>query len=221
MKTRSILVAVLALLPASRAKNSVLRRLGWLVGSKVEIGPCLIFRLDEVRIGDGAKIGPFNVFRDLARLELGEDTRMGQWNWISASLHMRLKGSPGTFALGPQSALTSRHYVDCTGGVRVGAYTTIAGERSTFLTHGISWVNSDQTSRGIEIGDFCLLSSNVQVAPGASVGDRIVVGMGATIAGDLSEPGLYVQPRAALVKRDLVGQYFERQKGHVATVRQR
>jgi acetyltransferase-like isoleucine patch superfamily enzyme len=218
---RSIVVALVALLPSSRLKNVALRQMGWVVGRDVVMGPCLVIHLDDVQIGDGVNIGPFNVFRGLARLELGKDVRLGQWNWISASLHMRQLGGPGQLRIGAQSALTSRHYVDCTGGVRVGAYTTIAGERSTFLTHGISWVSSDQTFRPIEIGEFCLLSSNVQVAPGAVVGDRVVVGMGATISGDLLEPGLYVQPRATLVKPNLAGQYFERQQGHVDSVQPR
>jgi acetyltransferase-like isoleucine patch superfamily enzyme len=216
-----MMIIALAMLPASRWKNAALRRLGWRIGRRVELGPCLVIRIDEVQISDRARVGPFNVFRDLARLDLGEGVLIGQWNWFSASSHMRHAGGPGTLELGPQSSITSRHYVDCTGGVRVGAYSTIAGERSTFVTHGISWVSSDQTYDSIEIGDFCLLSSNVQVAPGTSVGDRIVVGMGSTIAGKLTEPGLYVQPRAALVKRDLAGQYFERQLGSVASVRPR
>jgi acetyltransferase-like isoleucine patch superfamily enzyme len=221
VNVRSILVFFIALLPASRFKNAALRRLGWDVGQSVDIGPCLILRLDEAQVGDGVKIGPFNVFRNLARFELGEGAQFGQWNFVTASNHMRQAGGPGTFELGPHSSITSRHYVDCTGGVRVGAYTTIAGERSTFLTHGISWVTSDQTYDGIRIGDYCLLSSNVQATPGTFVGDRIVVGMGATIAGNLSEPGLYVQPRATLVKRDLSGQYFERQLGSIDSVRPR
>jgi acetyltransferase-like isoleucine patch superfamily enzyme len=221
VNVRSVAVALVALLPASRLKNVLLRRLGWVVGRDVSVGPCLIIRTDCVRIGDGAHIGPFNIFRGLAKFELGDGVRIGQWNWISASLHMRMFGGPGRFELGSQSALTSRHYIDCTGGIKVGAFTTIAGERSTFLTHGISWVSSDQTFRPIEIGDFCLLSSNVQVAPGAVVGDRVVIGMGATVAGELLTPGLYVQPRATLVKRDLPGQYFEREHGHVDGVRPR
>jgi hypothetical protein len=45
--------------------------------------------------------------------------------------------------------------------------------------------------------------------------------MGATIAGKLLEPGLYVQSRATLVKPDLAGEYFEREEGHVDTVQAR
>lgn len=221
MNKRSFLILLVAILPASKFKNAALRRLGWTVGRNVDLSPCLILNVDLVKIDDGAKVGPFNVLRDLSRFELGEEVRIGQWNWITASRHMRQSGGPGTFALGPQSSIASRHYFDCTGGVRIGAYTTIAGERSTFLTHAIAWDTSEQTYRSIAIGDFCLLSSNLQVAPGSTVGDRIVVGMGATVAGSLSEPGLYLQPRAALVKRDLAGEYFQRQLGGVDSVRSR
>ena len=221
MKVRPILVSVVAILPSGRLKNSVLRWLGWSIGENVVLHPCLVLGVDEVSIGAGAGIGPFNVLRNLTRFEIGAGALIGQWNWITASHHMQLSGSPGSFALGSEAALTSRHYVDCTGGVKIGAYTTVAGERSTFLTHGISWVSSDQTYGAIIIGEFCLLSSNVQVAPGTVVRDRIVVGMGATVAGELSEPGLYVQPRAELVKRDLHGRYFERKQGAVNSVRPR
>lgn len=218
---RSAFVALVALLPASRFKNAALRRLGWTVGPGVRLGPCLVMRVGEARIADGADIGPFNVFRNLTRLDVGARARIGQWNWVTASHHMLLLGGPGAFVLGSEASLTSRHYVDCTGGVQIGAFSTVAGERSTFLTHGISWVSSEQTYGPIVIGEFSLLSSNVQVAPGTVVGDRIVVGMGATIVGELSEPGLYVQPRAELVKRNLSGQYFERRQGSVDGVRPR
>src|SRR4051794_5423075 len=80
VNVRSILVILVALLPASRFKNAALRRLGWKVGQRVDIGPCLMFRLDNAQIGDDVKIGPFNVFRSLARFELGEGAQFGQWN---------------------------------------------------------------------------------------------------------------------------------------------
>lgn len=221
MEIRTAVVALVALLPASRFKNSLLRGLGWKIGPGVRIGPCLVLRVDEATIADRSDIGPFNVLRNLTRFEIGPGARIGQWNFLTASHHMTASGGPGSFALGAEASLTSRHYVDCTGGVQIGAYSTVAGERSTFITHGISWVTSDQTYGEIVIGEFCLLSSNVQVAPGSVVGDRIIVGMGATIAGELSEPGLYIQPRAQLVKRDLKGEYFQRRLGSIDSVRPR
>jgi acetyltransferase-like isoleucine patch superfamily enzyme len=212
---RSALVALVAALPASELKNYLLRRLGWVIGPGVRIGPCLVSNVDQVEIDNGAIIGAFNVFRDLAGLRLGEQAIIGHWNWVTAARVLREAGSAGLLQLGAHSAITSRHYIDCSGGIRIGTHTTIAGERSTFITHGISWKGSVQTFRPIEVGDYCLISSNVQVVPGTVVGNRVVVGMGATIAGRLVDAGLYVQPRAALVKSDLEGEYFRREQGKV------
>ena len=218
MSLRSALVIVVAALPASELKNSLLRRLGWAIGGGVHIGPCLIYMVDHVDIGDGAGIGAFNVVKDLAALTLQEYAVIGHWNWVTAARSLREAGAPCVFHLGAHSAITSRHYIDCSGGIRVGTHTTIAGVRSTLVTHGISWRSSAQTFSSIEIGDYCLISSNVQVSPGTVVGSRIVVGMGATIAGRVVDPGLYIQSRATLVKSDLDGDYFRRAQGHVAAI---
>jgi UDP-3-O-[3-hydroxymyristoyl] glucosamine N-acyltransferase len=218
VSVRGALVALVALFPAGRLKNFLLARLGWAIADGAHIGPCLILNVDRAEIGSNAYIGSFSVIRDLVRLTLGDHAVIGHWNWVSGSKRLAQDGAPCQLELGAHSALTSRHYVDCSGGVRIGAYTTIAGVRSTFVTHGISWKSSAQTFDSIEIGDYCLISSNVHIPPGTVVGSRVVVGMGATIAGKLLEPGLYVQPRATLVKADLAGEYFERQEGHVDTV---
>jgi acetyltransferase-like isoleucine patch superfamily enzyme len=217
---RGALVIVVAALPASELKNALLRRLGWAIGRGVHIGPCLVVNVGRVDIGNGAYIGSFNVIRDLAALTLGEHAEIIHWNWVTASRWLGEAGAACLLHLGPHSNITSRHYIDCSGGIRVGTHSTIAGVRSTFLTHGISWKSSAQTFSPIEIGDYCLISSNVQVSPGTVVGSRIVVGMGATIAGRLVDPGLYMQSRATLVKSDLDGEYFRR-KGHVDTVQAR
>jgi acetyltransferase-like isoleucine patch superfamily enzyme len=220
MGVRSALVTAVAALPASELKNFLLRRLGWVIGDGAHIGPCLFLVSDHchVEIGDGAWIGPFNVFRDLEALSVGQHAGFGHWNWVTATRQWTAAGAPCRLHLGAHSAITSRHYIDCSGGVRIGTHTTIAGQRSSFLTHGISWRTSNQTFRPIEIGDYCLISSNVQVTPGTVVGSRIVVGMGATISDRLTDPGLYLQSRATLVKSDLVGEYFIRGEGHINTV---
>ena len=166
-------------------------------------------------MGDGARIGPFNVFRDVRSLRLGASATISQWNWISAAAALVEAGAPGSFAMGKHSAVTSRHYLDVSGGVSIGEFTTVAGVRSTFITHGIRWTVSEQSVKGIEIGDYCLISSNVSVTPGTVVENKVVVGMGATISGQLQSNSLYVQPRAALQRTDLVGSYFSRRRGFV------
>jgi NDP-sugar pyrophosphorylase family protein len=215
---RGALVVFVAALPASKLKNSLLRRLGWAIGEGARICPCLVLNVGRVDIGDGAILGAFNVIRDLAALTLGEHAIIGHWNWVSACRKLAEAGAACLLHLGAHSAITTRHYIDCSGGIRIGTHTTIAGVRSTLLTHGISWRSSAQTFSPINIGDYCLVSSNVQVSPGTVVGSRIVVGMGATIAGRLLDPGLYIQSRATLVKSDLGGEYFRRDEGPIFTV---
>jgi acetyltransferase-like isoleucine patch superfamily enzyme len=226
VSVRGALVTIVAALPASERKNSLLRRLGWAVGERVRIGPNLVFRVDHVDIGDGAYIGSFNVIRDLAALTLGEYAEICHWNWVTASRQLGEAGAARLLQLGPHSNITSRHYVDCSGGIRVGTCSAIGGVRSTLISHGISaatWPartlqkSSTHTLSPIEIGDYCLISSNVRVSPGTVVGSRIVVGMGATIAGRLLDPGLYMQSRATLVKSDLGGEYSRSEAAQIDT----
>jgi acetyltransferase-like isoleucine patch superfamily enzyme len=230
VSVRGALVTVVAALPASELKNALLRRLGWAIGDGVRIAPCFVFRVDHVDVGSGAFINSFNVIKDLAAFTLGEQSEIGSWNYLTASRRLGEAGAPCVLHLGPHSVLTSRHYMSCSGGVRVGTHTAIAGVRSTFMTHGTSPMNwpartlrrsHDPTLGPIEIGDYCLISSNVQVSPGTVVGSRIVVGMGATIDGQLLDPGLYMQSRATLVKTDLRQLRCHREEGHVGTVQER
>jgi acetyltransferase-like isoleucine patch superfamily enzyme len=227
VSVRSALVMLVAALPASQLKNALLRHLGWTIGDRVRIGPCLVLRVDNVDLGDGAYIGSFNVIRDLAALTLGEHAEIFHWNWVTAARPLGEAGAACLLHLGAHSNITSRHYLDCSGGIRIGTHSAIGGARSTLFTHGISattWPartlrkSNTHAFRPIEIGDYCLISSNVQVSPGTVVGSRIVVGMGATITGRLLDPGLYIQPPATLVKSDLGGEYFRREEGHVDTI---
>lgn len=204
--------------PASGLKNMLLRRLGWEVHPNARIGPALLHRVGHLSLADGASIGPFTVMRDLERVELGTHATIGQWNWISASSVLVAAGGTGTLTIGDHSALTSRHYVDASGGVSIGRFTTVAGVRSTFITHGINWRESRQTTSPIRIGDYCLVSSNNALTPGTVVEDRVVTGMGATLAGVVGPAGsLFVGGRGTAVKERLEGAYFTRTSGWVGT----
>lgn len=211
---KKILRLVVGATPASRVKNWLLNRLGYEIHRTAEFGPSLIVGVDYISLGAGARVGPFNVFRDLRRLEMGESSVLGQWNWISAARPLLVEKSQGCFVLGRESALTSRHYVDASGGITVGELTTIAGVRSTFITHGIDWKSSEQTTRPIRIGSHCLISSNVAVPPGASIPDRSLIGMGSTTTGGTQQGMMWIAERAQPVKK-VSGAYFQRRRGFV------
>lgn len=218
------LVAAVTLVAPHGVKRWLFRHLlGWHVADTARIGLSWI-DVAYVSMGDGARIGHFTVARDLTDLVLGDRASIGQWNWLSASpMFLAADRAAGSaqfrgLLIGSDSALTSRHYVDCSGGVTIGHHTTIGGVRSTILTHQIDLAESRQTTLGVTIGDYCFVSSNVAVTPGSSMADRAVVAMGATVVGALQEGGvLYAGVPARVVRRDLDDfLYFRRRWGFVA-----
>ncbi len=219
---RHLLVALVGTLPTSTFKNYLLRILGWEIGRSTEIGPGLYLRLTVVKLGDHVRIGPFNVFRDMAEVRLGARARIGQWNWISSALPLVEARGGGYLRLDNDAAITARHYLDCSGGVSIGHHTTVAGVRSTFITHGIEWRSAAQTSSSIVIGDYCIISSNVALTPGTVVESRCVVGMGAVAARTVGPEGtLQVGSRVTAVKSGLEGLYFTRYKGYIRDIKAR
>lgn len=213
-RLRFALLPLIFLLPASRGKNLLLRRCGAAVGPSAKIGPCLVKGVSSISLGVGSQIGPLNVFWNLTSLELGEESVIGRLNWFSASPVLVGTGGLGSFSIGRHSAITSRHYLDCSGGVQIGEMTTVAGVRSTFITHGIDWRSNRQKCRGIRVGSYCLIGSNSAVVPGTEVEDRVVTGMGATLSGRLQERSLHVGSRAQPVKVALPGEFFCREVGY-------
>ncbi|MBD8218529.1 hypothetical protein IFU40_07800 [Microbacterium sp. CFBP 13617] len=217
-----MMIALVGLAPSSGMKLAILRSLGWRIGQGTSVGPGLYFRLMSVTLASDVRIGPFNVIRDMAELTVESRGRIGQWNWISSAAPLVEARGGGFLRIGADSAVTSRHYMDCSGGVTIGHHTTVAGVRSTFITHGIVWKSAQQTSGGISIGDYCIVSSNVAIAPGTSIDHRVVIGMGSVVSHVVAPQGsLYVGGRATAVKRDLEGAYFRRERGYIRDIEAR
>jgi len=174
---------------------------------------------DRVTLGANSAIGHFTVIRHLPELHLGDHATIGQWNWItcgefftSGESEVPPPAQQGLF-IDRHAALTSRHYVDCAGGVFIGAFTTVAGVRSTIMTHQIN-MEGRQVCAPVRIGDFCYIGSDVKFVPGATVPDRSVVGMGAVVAGELPDcEGLYVGVPARFVRTIEQSEYFTRTVG--------
>jgi len=184
---RDLLLLVVGLLPASGLKVRLLNVLPRVtVHLTATIGPCLLFRLHEISIAEGAAIGALTVIRDLDRLQLEANAIIGKMNYVSAMRPAPI-GVCVDLRLGPESAVTNRHYLDCSGGITVGGWTTIAGSGSSLVTHQIDIQRNEQTRRGIRIGMYCLISSDVRIAPGAVIGDRVLVAMGAVVSGRLEQ----------------------------------
>lgn len=216
---RNLVCAFALLLPKPLKRAMLQRLLGWRIAPSADIGISLFVNVDDVQLGEGARIGHFNMFRNLHSVELGEKSLIGQWNWVSAAtmfLRPGGEGERGCLLVGRQSAITSRHYLDCSGGIRVGAFTVVAGVRSTVLTHQVDIDAGRQTVRPVRIGDYCFVGSNARLTPGSVLVDRCVVAMGAVVVGKLNEPGmLYAGVPAKPIKAFGDAEFFKRVDGYV------
>ena len=201
-------------------RRLVLRHvLGWTIEPGASIGLSLVASR-AVHLGRESRIGHFNVIRDLNELHLGNHALVGQWNWITAA--PSLAGlSGGYLRVGEEAAITSRHYIDCSGGVTIGHHSTIAGVRSVIMSHQIDVAVNVQSTAPVIIGDFVLASSNVKIAPGTTIPSECVLAMGTVAIGTLPEEGVLYAGVPARVKRRGInaGAYFRRREGVVESPR--
>lgn len=219
-RVRTLVLVALGLLPASRIKNRVMSIIpGIDVHPRARIAPGIVFNVRRFSVGPGASIGLGNIFRGLEAVQMGTLARIGSWNWITAAPMFSPYDSAageGSLILGNSTAVTSRHYLDCTGGLSFGDLTTIAGVRSTWFTHRIDLLKSVQFSRRTQVGKACFVASGVQVGPGVEVPDNSVIAMGSVVTKSLADAGrLY----GGVPVRDLGPAkndgYVRRSKGHV------
>ncbi len=195
---------------------------GYEIHPTARIGWSWIFP-EKLILHEGARIGHLNVAIHLARLELGPHTLIDRQNWITGFP----RGDTRHFAhrpdrdpalvVGAHAALTKGHHFDCTDRISIGAFTTIAGYRSQFLTHSIDIEQSRQDCAAIAIGEYCFVGTAAVVLGGARLPDRCVLGAMALLNSSENLPdGLYAGVPARRVKdlpRD--AKYFHRAEGWV------
>jgi acetyltransferase-like isoleucine patch superfamily enzyme len=132
-----------------------------------------------------------NVFKDEAHVFLGAESIIGRLNTFGASTLFRLReGFDGPYLkLEAGAAVTNRHYIDCTGGFALGRRATLAGVKSTVLTHQIDLDASRQRVIPVTVGDECFIGSDCRILPGVDIANRVVVAMGSVVSTSLEKAG--------------------------------
>jgi acetyltransferase-like isoleucine patch superfamily enzyme len=207
-RPRALFTQAVWLCPPSPVKNQLLRWLGATVGRNVRIGSCLTTGVSAVEIGDDVSIGWFNVFRDLELLSLGDKASIGQWNWFSAS--PEFPAPSGRLRVDRGGAVTSRHYVDCSGGVHVGELASVAGHRTTILSHEIDLVANRQVARPVTIGARCFISTNSLLLSGVTIPSECVVAAGAVVTRTEYPAGSLIAGVPARAVQPVAGDFFTR-----------
>jgi acetyltransferase-like isoleucine patch superfamily enzyme len=178
---KKLLGILIAVLPWALKRRLLQSLWGFKLHPTARIGLALVFP-EELVMEAGSSIGHLTVCKGLKRLHLGEHSIIGRGNWITGFP----AGGTGFFQhqpdrvpeliLGPHSAITNRHLIDCTNSVRIGAFTTFAGFASQILTHSIDLAESRQSSAPVVIGDYCFVGTNSVILGGSKLPDYSVLG---------------------------------------------
>lgn len=216
MRLRNVLRMGAWLLPASPFKNKVLRALGHELDARCTAGPNLVWNVEEFRLGPGSRVAPFNVFRHLKLVDLGPGAFIGRFNTASCHpVYGRLFPQGAQLLLGPHAVITSKHALDCAGGIEVGEYSYIAGNGTRVLTHALDLEEDAQSAFPVRIGTRSFVGTSCLLLGGAELPARSVLAAGAVLTKSRAErdAGLWAGVPARFV-RPVSGAWFDRSGTH-------
>ncbi|MBP6185701.1 MAG: hypothetical protein KA479_12230 [Saprospiraceae bacterium] len=195
---------------------------GYKIHPKARIGFSIIMP-DHLEMNEGARIGHLNICKGLNNLWMGEQSTISTLNWITGFsirgvrfFRHKEKRDP-SLRLGHHSAITNRHYIDCSDEIRIGDFTTVAGIGSQFLTHSINLMESIQDCSPITIGSYCFIGTNSVLLPGSALGNYCVLSASSLLNKKMVDEyilvgGVPAKPIQNL-PRDM--KYFSRDRGFV------
>ena len=172
---------------------------------------------------ENSRIGHFTLCKNIDLLHLGAHAIIGQLNWITGFP----SGNSRHFAhqtdrhpeliLEAHAGISSRHLLDCTARVRIGAFATVAGFRSQLVTHSIDLPAGRQSSEPIEIGEYSFVGTEAVVLGGSSLPHHSVLAAKSLLNKKWDEPfrlygGVPAKPLKELPQEM---EYFRRKEGFV------
>jgi acetyltransferase-like isoleucine patch superfamily enzyme len=219
---RTLFVAVSLFLPPGLKRFWLRHTCGFELAPGSRIGISWI-NPRTLSMESGACIGHLTVCKGVEHLRMGANSSIGNLNWITgfpkdlAGHFEEEKKRECSLLLGREAAVTHRHYLDATGDIAVGEFSTVAGIRSQILTHTIDLRKNRQSCRPVRIGARCFVGTGCVVLPGATLPDRCVLGALSLLKDAFDEEGvLYAgNPAEKRAGLDVSEGYFVRQEGFV------
>jgi acetyltransferase-like isoleucine patch superfamily enzyme len=219
---RITILCIFALFPWAIKRRLLAILFGYKIDPSASIGISIVDSRTVI-IGKHARIGHFTMCKGLDRLVLSEYARVGNLNWITGGSDRTLEGPKiktkrdCALVLQEHSAITHRHYIDCSNSFSIGGFSTLAGVRSQVFTHSIDLSESRQKTQPVAIGAFCFVGTGSILLPGAFLPNYSVLGAGSVLrSGFDKEWSLYSGNPAIRVRgipRDSA--YFDRATGFV------
>jgi acetyltransferase-like isoleucine patch superfamily enzyme len=141
-----------------------------------------------------SQIDHLTICKNIDLLHLKAHSFIGRANWITGfplnhpSLHFKQeKDRRPELILGEHSAMTHRHFIDCTNSVTIGRFATFAGIGSQLMTHSIDIERNCQGSAPVRIGDYCFVGTNCVLLGGSVLPDFSVLGAKSLLNKDFTE----------------------------------
>lgn len=175
-------------------------------------------------MGKNSRIGHFNIVKNLNILQLDDHAGFRHFNKITAvplaskkHFTQDITRSPH-FIMHQHSSMTGHHYIDCCGGITIGAFSIIAGLKTSIFTHGINIQTNTQEASGVVIGKYCMIGTQSTILKGANLPDYSVLGAGSVLQKSYETPyTLYSGVPARPAKTfDTEAKFFIRNTGSVA-----
>ena len=219
---RSIVLLLSFLLPWSLRRSFLEKLLGYSIHPTSHIGFAWILPRRLV-MEEHSRIGHFNLCKNIDLLHLGAHAIIGQLNWITGfpsgdSRHFAHQTDRHPeLIVETHAGISSRHLIDCTARVRIGAFATVGGFRSQLLSHSIDLAASRQSAEPIEIGEYCFIGTNAVVLGGSVLPHHSVLGAQSLLNKKWDQPyQLYGGvPAKPLKELSPELEYFRRTKGFV------
>ena len=192
----------------------------WDIDKSARIGFSIILA-KTLKMGVKSRIHNMVCCKRIDRLEMGEDSGIAPFTYITGfsvnniAFFKHIANRRCELILGKSAGITSRHFIDCNGGVYIGDFTTIAGIRTQILTHSIDVYNNRQDAQPVMIGKYCFIGTGCILLPGSVLPDYSVLGAGSVLTKPQEEQltlyaGSPAKPRKKLdLSRTM---YFHRQK---------
>lgn len=199
----------------NRIKKLCVRLVSWLPTNGLRcFGYGLLgYRIRAAKIGWGTRIetsafdverctiGPRNLFTGPMTVTIGPGTTIGAANSFLCGKWVRqfdTERYPRDLRIGERCVITGGHWFDVCGRIVIGSDTWIAGRESQFWTHGAGVCKTS-----ITIGDRCYIGSAVRLAPGATIANDCVVGLGSVVVHAIEDSqSLIAGVPARVIKRD-------------------
>lgn len=222
-KWRPFAAVILGSVFGGRGRAALYRRLcRYSIARDATIGLSLI-SASKVDIANQCRVGHFSIVRNVEHLSLASGSRIGTFNWIFGMLpstrHFTEEADRvSALVMHEGASITSRHIVDCTNKVTIGAFSTVAGFYSQILTHGIDIRTNRQVSSPVTVGMHAMIGTRAVILKGARVPDRTVVGAGSVFRGAPDGTGGLWSgvPARRVLDLDQSSEYFTRTDGHVS-----